>query len=44
MFTKVMENIISNIQVNLLNGSDIAESIHKGEHLDLSMENLIKWI
>ena len=35
-FTKVKEHLISNIQSESVNGSDIAESIRKGVILDLS--------
>ena len=41
-FTKVREHLILNLQSEFVNGCSIAESIQKGEILDLSKEISIK--
>ena len=43
-FTRVNERLILNIQSEILNESDISESIRKGVILDLSKEISIKMI
>ena len=43
-FTKLKEHLILNIKSEFLNGSDIAESICKGEILDLSREITVERI